>query len=1062
MKALLVSCMTATALMLTSPLLHPTAQAPTTGSRGPRIAVFLDSAFPTVDLAPIPRAEIDTALAGYDVSFLTLDRLVSELDSTRFDVLVMPYGSAFPKAGWPAVRRFLVDGGNWVNLGGVPFSVPVASTDGVWRQEPRTTAYHKQLTFVHAFPVSARDVARYQPGPSVTAAESVPGGFRAEEIYALDLRLTETKDYPAEDGTGGQRDARFQALVLGANRDGVPVAAPFVRIDRLLGDFAGGRWVLAAFKGSLDARVIRALAASAAGGAIDLVARPTYAGFAPGESPSVQLRLTRPRGDLDRLNRGMCQIEVLDQDGHLVTRTSASLEGGGALALGSATLTTQRAKGPRSGLYQVTATLPIATPGDSPEGSIRATTGFWIYEPAMLRGGAPLVAGRAFFSRSGKPYPITGTTYMASDVHRKFLFEPNPYLWDRDFAAMKRGGVNMVRTGIWTAWKNYMLDVGTLNEAALRSLDVFLLTARKYDIPVIFNLFAFLPETWGGDNPYLDPRSIQAQRAFVGALAQRYRLADDLVWDLINEPSFSSASQLWLTRPNYDAHEQAAWRRWLRDRYPAPTEAEHEARLHQVWGSTPGEPLGLPPLDDFRDRHIFGRSRPLKVLDYRLFAQDMFGTWVEEMTAAIRANGNPRQLITVGQDEGGITERPNPLLYGARTDFTCNHTWWNNDALLWDGVMTRRPDKPNLIEETGIMVYERMDGTAWRSESDARNLLERKLALAMASGGAGFIQWIWNTNPYMLSDNEAGIGFFHADGTARPELTPFMEFARFIGEHAGGFADREDEEVVLVVPQSQMYSVRNFATEATRRSVRAMSYHLGTPMRVVSEYSVPDLLGTPKLIVLPSPRVLSEQAWNGLLAAVERGAALLVTGPVDSDEHWWPVPRMAGLGLQAAVSPVAPEEPLTIDGTTYQLSYRGEKLERVETAVMGGDSGSRVHVIARGRGRVMWVPAPVELAEQIDATVALYRLALREAQIVPLFTNDNPDPSVLVLAAVFGGRMLFTIVSESSVEREVRFTPAGAPSAVNVKLPAQRAVLLWVDRATGKVIGQSRTGGSGQ
>jgi hypothetical protein len=233
-------------------------------------------------------------------------------------------------------------------------------------------------------------------------------------------------------------------------------------------------------------------------------------------------------------------------------------------------------------------------------------------------------------------------------------------------------------------------------------------------------------------------------------------------------------------------------------------------------------------------------------------------------------------------------------------------------------------------------------------------------------------------------------------------------------------------------------------------------------MRAVSEYGLPDLLGTPQLIVLPSPSVLSQPAWDGLLAAVERGAVLLVTGVIDSDEHWWPVPRTAGLGLEVSARPVVPEEALTIDGTAYQLSYRNEKLERVEASVAGGEGGARVHVVARGRGRIVWAPLPVELAEQTDATVALYRLALREAQVVPLCTTDNPDPSVLVLPAVFGGRMLFTIVSESSVDKEVRFMPAGTRSRVSVKLPAQRAVLLWVDRATGKVIGQSKTVGSRQ
>jgi beta-glucosidase/6-phospho-beta-glucosidase/beta-galactosidase len=38
------------------------------------------------------------------------------------------------------------------------------------------------------------------------------------------------------------------------------------------------------------------------------------------------------------------------------------------------------------------------------------------------------------------------------------------------------------------------------------------------------------------------------------------------------------------------------------------------------------------------------------------------------------------------------------------------------------------------------------------------HLLERKLALALGANAAGFIQWIWNTNCYMASGNEASFG----------------------------------------------------------------------------------------------------------------------------------------------------------------------------------------------------------------------------------------------------------------------------------------------------------------
>ena len=75
----------------------------------------------------------------------------------------------------------------------------------------------------------------------------------------------------------------------------------------------------------------------------------------------------------------------------------------------------------------------------------------------------------------------------------------------------------MVRTGIWTGWKKYMTPDGKVDEGVLRAFDAFLLTAHRYDIPVIFTFFAFLPETWGGLNAYLDLRAVRAQQDFIAA-----------------------------------------------------------------------------------------------------------------------------------------------------------------------------------------------------------------------------------------------------------------------------------------------------------------------------------------------------------------------------------------------------------------------------------------------------------------------------------------------------------------------------------------------------------------
>jgi hypothetical protein len=693
-----------------------------------------------------------------------------------------------------------------------------------------------------------------------------------------------------------------------------------------------------------------------------------------------------------------------------------------------------------------------------------ATSGFWIYDDAMLRGGRAIAAGRDYFTRGGVPFPVTGTTYMASDVHRRFLLEPNPWVWQRDFASMAHAGVNLVRTGIWTGWSEHSGADGQPTEAMLRALDVFLLTARAHDIPVVFNLFAFVPPAWGGGNPYFEARALAAQQRFAGAISARLAGADDIAWDLINEPSFSSAERLWQCRPSYDADEQAAWEAWLRETTPASDARDLDAMLSARWNTVAGEGLALPALHDFRDANLFGAARPNKAADYRRFAQDAFTRWVRGLTAAIRANGNRSQLVTVGQDEGGAGERPNPLLFGDAVDFTGTHTWWNNDALLWDGLLSKRPDRPALVEETGLMTYERPDGEAWRSEEEARNLLERKIALAIASGSAGFVQWLWNSNVYMPLDNEAGIGFLRADGAAKPELASFEGAASFLQAHRARFVGRALEDVAVVIPQSEVLSVRDYGTAATQRAVRSLEYELRVPVRVLNEYATADLRRGARLLVLPSPRILTESAWGALLDAVQAGSTLLVTGPIDRDQYERPVVRLARFGIQATTRPVAPENVLRLDqATEVRVPFRGSKLERIERAVVGASAPARVRVLRRGKGRIVWCPLPVELSDDDRATIALYRMAVRLAGVRPAVTvtpvrqgSSLAAAGILVRPLHFANSILLVVVNETGTDADLRVQVNGVARAVPVRVPAERATMVLLDKHTGATIGTTR------
>ena len=996
--------------------------------RPPNIAIFWEPGFPSIQGCGITQDILKESLGEVASRFLSERELIEQLNS--FDLLLTPYGSAFPKRAWPEILKFLRRGGNWLNLGGIPVSRPVVRAGGKWVAESHQTTYHKILGITHSFPVQTTGITNYD------GARDVKSGVKAQEIYELYLRLSSSNNEPDEAGSDGPHEGVVQPLVLGMNRERRAIAAPVIQIDRLLADFAGGRWVFCNFTGSLDDVALVGLTQRATKGASRFEVKSEFACYRPGETPSLSVRLTQPKGKLGELASKDCSVELRDSSDQIVSRFNLTLDIENTAATASAKIPNAL----KPGFYRLHARTTLSSV------ELTHASGFWVYDEALMSRGKPFTVDKHFFYRDGKVFPVTGTTYMASDVHRRFLLDPNPFVFDKDFREMKDAGINMIRTGIWTGWKKYMTEAGQMNETVLRAFDAFLLTAHKYDIPVIFTFFAFLPETWGGENAYLDPRSIKAQQQFISAFTKRYARVDDVIWDFINEPSFGSYKYIWSCRPNYDAHERAAWKQWLRDRYPAATDEEHASRLQQLWRTNRDDLLDLPKLQDFESVNLIDDRLPLKALDYRLFAQEMFIRWVRQMTVAIKSNGNTKQLITVGQDENGLGDSPNNQFFAREIDFTSLHNWWNNDDLVWDSVLAKTPSKMNLMEETGVMFYERSDGGApWRSEEEVSRLLERKMALSFAADGAGFIEWVWNTNPYMNSTNEVGIGFHRVDGTAKPELEPFLRIAKFMNEHGQRLQDRISEPVAMVIPHSQMFSPRSFAHEATRKCVRAMYYHCGVPMQAVSEYTLAEYAGKAKLIVVPSPRVLTEKCWDTLLAETRRGATVAISGPFDEDDHWLPVERSNLFGRKAQTVPIAESETITIGAREYSVRYDGEKMQRIEKAVMPGPT-ARTIVQPYGLGRALWSPLALEVGDSMTAIAAFYRQALALARVAPVFSVVPRISSVLVLPSVFRDVVLYTFVSETDRDVRMTVTHLETKERFNVVVPAGRTKMVLIDR----------------
>ena len=1007
-------------------------------ARAPRALVFRAAGFPTVDAPAIDDGVLDSALSGLPVDRATsIGELVARLRLRDVDVLILPYGSAFPVEAWPRIRGFLRHGGGLAVLGGAPFHEPVradAARAGTWLRGPRQPSFAHDLLIGPAEAVLRPLHGRTQLAIGVDADTGFSASFpEARTTWALTLRLTTTKEMPDEHGSSGPRDAVARPLVHVVDGAGTPRGCPLLEIDHQRGGAAGARWLLATSDAKLDAPVLRAIVSRALEGASELRGQPIRAAIEPGEQ--AQIRVTQRRfvvrhGEGAPAPPTEARVVVEDDHGREVFATDLVLAGPAEAR--SAVVPITKALAP--GLHHVTIETRAAGTSLAPH---VARTGFVVKDQKLLATAPKLSVTRDWLRKDGRVFPVIGTTYMASDVHRQFLFEPNPHLWDADFAAMQKHGINFVRTGIWTAWSRMFLDSGAVDESVLSALDAFVHVAARHGIVVCFDFFAFLPVSFGGANPYLDPRAIEGQRRMLTTFASRYRGNGWIHWDLINEPSYAPPAGLWSTRAIGDEHEKRAWASWVRARH-----GDDPAFLRALWHEPSGDPLSVPRPEDFTQAAVQVARRPRKVRDFQEFAQDVVSGWAARLRDVLHAAGGD-PLVTLGQDEGGIVERPAQQLLASSLDYTAVHTWWKNDDLLWDGVTTKVPEKPSLHQETGLMRLEDLDGAPWRSPDLAARLLERKLAYAFASRGTGVVEWAWNVNPYMPIDEEATIGLFRPDGTAKPELDAMVDLAAFFRAAAPLLDDFERDPVVMVVPHARAFLGRTHGIDATKIVVRALAERFGVVPTALSDLRLTAArLAGVKLVLVPGAGVLDESAARALLEASRAGTKVLFTGAVEGDSYGRETPSLKALGVLGPSRPVAMHEKSAWSPTGW-VAFE----DLAQESVLRADRPS----MASLSGAVWLEPLPIELARDREPLVRLLEAALSAAGVATSPGGPGVAAWGVAARALTAPRATLVTVVNERPERAVRRVRVGG-AALDVPVAALGARLVVVERATGKIV----------
>jgi hypothetical protein len=1010
--------------------------------------VFWEVGFPAADAAAPTPTQLRAMLPG--ATMADAGHLAEALAAKETRLLVMPFGSAFPEEQWEAIHSYLERGGNLLVLGGRPFTRAAYRENNVWKLRPPIQAFARTLFLNDYQETPGSDGLTFTPNEDF-AFLKIPT-FAWKCAWSATVRLTDEDLYKRE-GSAGALDTRLDTFAWGVV-NGRRLVAPVIGLDHLQNHFVGGRWILVEcdlsegfYASAAAGELVRKLAERAGDSAEEFTVQPSLPLYLSGEAPTFTVHwqkfgamphLIIGGTSLTTISSAWVELVVTPEVGTSITQKIPVIPQ-------VFPFTTQIQLPTMSGkaLHTVTASLHI-------NDDVRAVyrTGFWMRDEDLLRSGPKVGVNGDYFTIDGKPVLIAGTTYMASDVQRQFFLRPNPWLWDRDMAEIRAAGMNMLRTGWWTAWDQVMKQSGDVSERMLRTLEAYLLTARHNGLAVQFTFFAFMPEVLGGENPYLDPEAIRRQKELILPFVERLRGVPFLAWDLINEPSFSNPQRAWQTRPNGDAHELAAWNTWLDNHY-----ANHGA-IAEAWRSVPvpqGAPVPLPGEAEFSSRasyEAWPSNNSLRAMDYHHFAQDAFRGWVMELRDAIRASGS-KQFVTVGQDEGGGLDRPSPAFFGEAMDFTTTHSWWLSDALLWDSLVAKQPGRPMLVQETGVSHEVRVDGEAHRSPREETSLLERKLAMA-AGTSAGAIEWLWNVNAYQRDDREATIGALRPDGTEKPEAELLRRFARFAaaaGPHMTGVVPAE---VAIVTSQTlQLSPLMNLATEAQQKSVRALHYLCGVPAYVITENNL-SKLGSPKLVILPAAQALGDEAWSALVEYVTGGGTLLVTGSVERDAHWRVAQRLAALG-----APAAPEALLLragvqrIGARNVALSFAFEKQQSAE--VLRFADGETLHALAHGKGRILIASEPVELAEGLQAAAELYAWALGQAEVQSPFDGQTPA-GVLVRPVVLADSVLYLLVSESANEETISVRDRLTGGEVKTKIAPGRAQIVLLSRAGGQVI----------
>lgn len=682
------------------------------------------------------------------------------------------------------------------------------------------------------------------------------------------------------------------------------------------------------------------------------------------------------------------------------------------------------------------------------------TTGFFVMtqQEAVRRASAyPRITvnpqtNSEYCLQNGKPFTMHGTTFFVTDAYRGCYLHFNAARCGEELAAIARDGFNILRTGNWRENLAFYGPDGECSEKAMRALEIFFMLAAENNLTVQFVLGSFMFNNWDRTkDPLHNPEIRQKVMRVMRTFCTRFADFPNVMMDIINEPSYSFRGGWTLGRPSLDEYEKKHWIEWLREKYRGDLSA-----LHDAWRCTgvqvPSFEEAPLPEDSAFDRFIARTEKDIRyapVTDFYQFARDSYSDWVREIRSIARETA-PEMVVMMGRDESIRIPSEQDEIARGNIDFSNWHQWITNSIVFMEYYLNKVRGVPCCGQELGV--YQQENGRGFKSLSDKwrARVLEKKLLYSFGN----WLQWQVHSDPYLSAICETTLGLYRADGTE----TPSMRMTHALNAAEESFAPYlkgfKGFDLLTLHPTYDYFSMCNpLAIQGVRSHALTLNYRVKAQDDLVLEHLFTEenrtAWGDPKAIFVPCAQMMSDAAWQLLLKLMrEEGKTVVLCGTPDRDEYFRPKRRLEEIFTGAKSEPIYGNERICLNGREFFLDFRratayAEPGHAIEKAVLPGDEENAVRVASVGKGKLVFCPLPVQLAESADAVEALYRFALDKAGWRnERFVCTENKSHILIYPMAFEDATVYTLVNEGARD-SVRFVDLASGKSVETELLAQ-------------------------